>query len=48
MFVNGRRLVGGVPWQQLKPILDHEIEYQASHTTAEKCCEITLPTPLSK
>jgi protein-disulfide isomerase len=38
MFVNGRRLVGGVPWQQMKTIIDHEIEHK------QKCCEVTLPT----
>ena len=48
-FVNGRRMVGGVPWQQLKAIIDHEIEYRKSHpVAAEKCCEVTLPTPFNK
>ena len=35
LFINGRRLVGGVPWQQMKPILDHEMEY-AKSTHAQK------------
>ena len=48
LFVNGRRLVGGVPWQQMKAIIDHEIEYRKSHPPADKCCEVKLPTPLSK
>ncbi|HYP08939.1 MAG TPA: DsbA family protein [Bryobacteraceae bacterium] len=48
MFVNARRLVGGVPWQQLKAIIDHEIEYKKAHPSADKCCEVTLPTPLNK
>jgi protein-disulfide isomerase len=48
MFVNGRRVVGQVPWQQLKGIIDHEIEYQKTHAGGEKCCEVTLPSPLSK
>jgi protein-disulfide isomerase len=48
MFVNGRRVVGQVPWQQLKGIIDHEIEYQKKHGGAEKCCEVTLPSPLNK
>ena len=47
MFVNGRRMVGGVPFQNLKAIIDHEIEYQKSHGASEKCCEVTLPSPLS-
>ena len=49
VFVNGRRMVGGVPWPQLKAIIDHEIEYRKSHPVAtEKCCEVTLPTPFTK
>ena len=48
MFVNGRRLVGQVQWPQLKQIIDHEIEYQKTHGGGEKCCELTLPSPLSK
>jgi protein-disulfide isomerase len=48
LFINGRRLVGGVPWQQMKPILEHEIEHQQTHGAAEKCCEVTLPSPVSK
>lgn len=48
LFVNGRRLVGQMPWPQLKQIVDHEIEYQKTHGGGEKCCEVTLPTPFSK
>lgn len=48
MFVNGRRLVGNLQWPQLKQIIDHEIEYQKAHGGGEKCCEVTLPSPLSK
>ena len=49
VFVNGRRMVGGVPWPQLKAIIDHEIESRKSHPVAtEKCCEVTLPTPFTK
>lgn len=48
MFVNGRRLVGNVVWPQLKQIIDHELEYQRKHSSAEKCCEVTIPSPLSK
>jgi protein-disulfide isomerase len=49
IFINGRRLVGGIPWQQMKAIIYHEIEYQKTHSaSAEKCCEVTLPSPLSK
>jgi protein-disulfide isomerase len=48
MFINGRRLVGNVVWPQLKQIIDHELEYQKKHSSAEKCCEVTIPSPLSK
>lgn len=48
LFVNGRRLVGNMPWPQLKQIIDHEIDYQKTHGGSEKCCEVTLPSPLSK
>jgi protein-disulfide isomerase len=44
LFVNGRRVVGNVPWQQLKTIIDHEIEWAKTHGGGEKCCEVTLPT----
>jgi protein-disulfide isomerase len=47
LFVNGRRLVGNLPWPQLKQIIDHEIEYQKTHGGGEKCCELTLPSPLT-
>jgi protein-disulfide isomerase len=46
MFVNGRRVVGNVSWPQIKQIIEHEIEYQKSHGGGEKCCELTIPSPL--
>jgi protein-disulfide isomerase len=48
LFVNGRRLVGNMPWPQLKQIIEHEVDYQKTHGGSEKCCEVTLPSPLSK
>lgn len=45
VFVNGRRLVGQVPWPQLKSIIDHELEYSKAHGGGEKCCEVKLDTP---
>jgi hypothetical protein len=49
MFVNGRRLVGQVEWQNLRQIIESEIEYQKTAKNAgEDCgCEVKLPTPLS-
>ncbi|MGH9629699.1 MAG: thioredoxin domain-containing protein [Bryobacteraceae bacterium] len=46
LFVNGRRLVGNMPWPRFKQIIDHEIEHQK--TRVEKCCEVSLPAPLNK
>jgi protein-disulfide isomerase len=48
LFVNGRRLVGNLPWPQLQQVIEHEIEYQKTHGGGDKCCEVTLPSPLSK
>ena len=47
LFVNGRRLVGSVPWADLKRVIDYEIEYQKTAKNAgEDCgCEVQLPTP---
>jgi protein-disulfide isomerase len=49
LFLNGRRLVGQQQWPQLKQIIDYEIGYQQTHAekAADKCCEITLPSPLN-
>jgi protein-disulfide isomerase len=46
LYINGRKLVGQVPFQQMKGIIDHEIEYAKSHGGGEKCCELTLPSPV--
>jgi protein-disulfide isomerase len=46
MFLNGRRLVGKHAWPQLKTVIDHELEYQKNRS--EKCCEVKLPSPLTK
>lgn len=50
LFVNGRRIAGNIPWANLQQIIDFELDYRKSHpnVSAEKCCEITLPTPLNK
>lgn len=46
IYVNGRKVVGQVPWQQLKQVIDHEIEYAKTHGSGEKCCEVTLGSPV--
>jgi protein-disulfide isomerase len=48
LFVNGRKLVGQGGWPQLRQIIDFEIDYQKTHgDSAEKCCEVKLPSPLN-
>ncbi len=49
LFINGRRLVGNYPWQNLEQIIRQELDYQSSAAdAAEKCCEVTIPNPLKK
>jgi protein-disulfide isomerase len=50
LFVNGRRIAGNIPWANMQQIIDFELDYRKSHpnVSTEKCCEITLPTPLNK
>jgi protein-disulfide isomerase len=47
MFVNGRRMVGTLQWQDLKRVIDYEIEYQKTAKNAgEDCgCSVSLPMP---
>jgi protein-disulfide isomerase len=46
-FVNGRRLAGSTPWNDLKFIIDYEIGYQKTAKNAgEDCgCDVRLPMP---
>lgn len=50
LFVNGRRLVGNVAWEQLKKVIDYEIGYakRAAAKAKEPCCEVSLPIPAAK
>jgi protein-disulfide isomerase len=47
IFVNGRRLAGTLPWEQLKMVIDYEIGYQKTAKNAgEDCgCDVRLPMP---
>ncbi|MDX1984817.1 MAG: thioredoxin domain-containing protein [Bryobacteraceae bacterium] len=50
MFVNGRRLQGNLPWEQLKGVIDYELDYarknpQMAAARDEACCEVKLPIP---
>jgi protein-disulfide isomerase len=53
VFLNGRRLVGNYPWQNLDQIINGELNYakSAQNTPAaadDKCCEVKIPSPLNK
>jgi protein-disulfide isomerase len=48
-FINGRRIQGSAPWPNLKAIIDWELaRAKELGTGGEKCCELTLPSPLHK
>ncbi|MDQ2945911.1 MAG: DsbA family protein [Acidobacteriota bacterium] len=48
-FINGRRLIGNYPWPNLEQIINGELKYQQNAQNAgEKCCEVSLPSPLKK
>ena len=53
VFVNGRRLVGNYPWQNLDQIINGELNFAKSAQNPppaadDKCCEIKIPSPLNK
>jgi protein-disulfide isomerase len=59
LFVNGRRLVGNYPWQNIEQIINGEVNYQKtaqntapksekSEKSDEKCCEVKIPSVLDK
>jgi protein-disulfide isomerase len=50
LFVNGRRIASQIPWNNLRQVIDFEIDYQKTAKNAgdEACCEVKLPTPLSR
>ena len=49
LFVNGRRLVGNYPWQNIEQIISGELNYQkTAHDAGEKCCEVSIPSALNK
>lgn len=46
IFVNGRRIDGAVPWENLQALLKAEIDQQAKAAAAPKddsCCTIAIP-----
>jgi protein-disulfide isomerase len=50
LFVNGRKLAGNIAWEQLKQIIDYEIEYQKTTKNAgDDCgCQIEFDIPGQK
>src|SRR5262249_26240988 len=43
LFLNGRKLEGGMPWPTLEQLINLEIDHVAKAKEADKCCEVTLP-----
>ena len=44
LFLNGRKIEGGIPWPTLEQLINIELEHQAKAADAgEKCCEVTIP-----
>jgi protein-disulfide isomerase len=56
VFLNGRRLVGNYPWQNIEQIITGELNYQKTAQSAQaktekpddKCCEVKIPSLLDK
>jgi protein-disulfide isomerase len=49
LFINGRRLAGGLDWNSLKTLIDFELDYQktAKNAGEEACCSVELKTPFA-
>lgn len=54
LFINGRRLVGNYPWQNIEQIINGEVSYQKTEqagakapATDDSCCEVKIPSPLN-
>jgi len=49
LFVNGRRISAQIPWENLRQVIDFELDYQKrAHNAGEECCAVKLPTPLNQ
>jgi len=48
IFLNGRKLTGNIEWDNLRPIIQMDLDYAQTHLAAsdEKCCQISPPSPL--
>lgn len=47
LFINGRRMVGTIPIDDLKMVVDHEIAY-AKAKKADDCCSVQISLPGTK
>ena len=44
IFMNGRKLEGSIPWEQLQALINFELDHQVKAAeSADKCCEVTIP-----
>jgi protein-disulfide isomerase len=44
IYINGRKIEGGIPWPNLEALINLEIAHQAKAAeAADKCCEVTIP-----
>jgi protein-disulfide isomerase len=50
VFLNGRQLAGSAKWEELKQIIEYELEYQKiAKNAGDDCgCEMSLPFPAEK
>jgi len=49
LFVNGRKLTGQVPWENLEQIIQFELDNEDLLSgDDEDCCSVELPTPLTQ
>jgi protein-disulfide isomerase len=47
LFINGRKISSAIRWENLKQIIDFELDYQtAANNAGEQCCTVKLPSPL--
>ena len=46
LYINGRKLGGYVPWENLKQIIEFEIGYQATAKNAGECCALPPLSPV--
>jgi protein-disulfide isomerase len=48
LFINGRRISAQIPWENLKQVIDFELEHYRSNRAAEACCAVKLPVPVEQ